>query len=104
MFLSNTAQWAHETFHLAKLGDVRRRNRLIHLADSLASQTGKSIVQALSSPADIEAAYRFVRNDSIEPEAIAQAGFAATAQHAQAFETLLALEDTTSLNFDHASV
>lgn len=104
MFLSDTAQWAFETFHQAKLGDVRRCNRLIHLASSLAAQTGKSIVQALSSPAEIEAAYRFIRNEAIAPEAIALAGFAATVRHAAAFDTLLALEDTTSLNFDHASV
>jgi hypothetical protein len=104
MFLSDTAQWAYDMFHQAKLGDVRRSNRLIKLASSLAAQTGKSIVQAFSSAADIEAAYRFVRNQTIEPDAIAEAGFAATVRHARSFDTLLALEDTTSLNFSHASV
>lgn len=40
----------------------------------------------------------------LTPDAIAHAGFAATVRHAEPFDTLLALEDTTSLNFTHASV
>jgi len=104
MFVSEPSLWAQNMFQSAKLGDVRRTKRLVQLAAQLAAHTGQSIVQSLSSSADIEAAYRFIRNEHISPVAIAEAGFAATAHACQAFDCLLALEDTTSLEFSHQSV
>ncbi|WP_323840926.1 transposase DNA-binding-containing protein, partial [Photorhabdus africana] len=65
---------------------------------------GESLVQSLKSPADIEAAYRFTRNQAINPQAIAEAGFAATAEQVKHYDCLLALEDTTSLEFIHPTV
>ena len=104
MFLSEPSLWAQNIFQSAKLGDVRRTKRLVQLAAQLAAHTGQSIVQSLASSADIEAAYRFVRNDNISPAAIAEAGFTATVHACEAFDCLLALEDTTSLEFSHQSV
>src|SRR3989344_2275168 len=103
-FISDPAQWAHNLFQHASLGDSRRVKRLITLSATLAAHTGKSVPQAHQSAADIEAAYRFIRNDSISANAIAEAGFMATKQAALAFNTLLALEDTSSLNFSHKGV
>lgn len=104
MFLNEPLLWAQSIFQNAQLGDIRRTQRLVKLAAHLAAHTGQSIVQSLSSSADIEAAYRFVRNDNISPDAIAEAGFTATVQACEAFNCLLALEDTTSLEFSHQSV
>lgn len=56
------------------------------------------------SPADMEGAYRFIRNQHVSADAIADAGFAATADRARDYDMLLALEDTTALTFNHASV
>ncbi len=56
-------------------------------------------MRSFSSPADIEAIYRFNRNQSVSLQAIANAGFAAIEAHANAYDCLLALEDTTSLAF-----
>lgn len=81
--------WAQATFQYAKLGDARRTKRLISLASQLAANTGKSIVQSHSSSAEIEAVYRFVRNDSIDAQAIAYAGFAATVDACMAHNCLL---------------
>ncbi len=52
----------------------------------------------------MEGAYRFIRSPNISAEAIANAGFAGTAAHARDHSLLLALEDTTALTFNHASV
>ncbi|EEY51464.1 transposase Tn5 dimerization [Vibrio cholerae CT 5369-93] len=60
--------------------------------------------QANQSAADIEAAYRFIRNEAIHADAIAEADFLATKQDALTFDTLLALEDTSSLSFSHKGV
>lgn len=103
-FISDPAQWAQYLFQHASLGDSRRVKRLITLSATLAAHTGKSVPQANQSAADIEAAYRFIRNDAISANAIAEAGFMATKQEALAFNTLLALEDTSSLNFSHKGV
>ncbi|MGL4734051.1 MAG: IS4/Tn5 family transposase DNA-binding protein, partial [Enterovibrio sp.] len=104
MFLTDAEQWATKTFSQADLGDLRRTKRLVKLTASLADHIGQSIVQSLKSPSDIEAAYRFTRNQAIDTQSIAQAGFAATAELSHAYECLLALEDTTSLNFTHRTV
>lgn len=104
MFSSDAEQWAKDTFLHTDLGDNRRTLRLVKLASSLANNLGQSLVQSLKSPADIEAAYRFTRNQAIDAQAIAEAGFAATAEHVQAYDCLLALEDTTSLEFKHRTV
>ena len=61
-------------------------------------------MQSARSPADMEAAYRFMRNSAIRAEHIDDAGFASTADMAAQFNILLALEDTTSLNFSYPSI
>lgn len=104
MFQTHAEQWAYETFSRANLGDSRRTQRLIKFTASLANHIGQSIVQSLKTPADIEAAYRFTRNRAIDATAIAEAGFAATAEQAKSYDCLLALEDTTSLEFTHQTV
>jgi len=104
MFSTDAEQWAKDTFYHTELGDSRRTKRLVKLASSLANHLGQSLVQSLKSPADIEAAYRFTRNQAIDPQAIAEAGFAATVEHTKHYDCLLALEDTTSLEFSHQTV
>lgn len=103
MVLSACYSWAKETFGHACLGDLRRTRRLVTLAASLAQHAGLSIVKSSRSAADVEGAYRLMRNPRVTPEAIADAGFSAAAKAAQAYPLLLALEDTTSVNFSHAS-
>ncbi|MGL4733990.1 MAG: IS4/Tn5 family transposase DNA-binding protein, partial [Enterovibrio sp.] len=71
MFLTDAEQWATKTFSQADLGDLRRTKRLVKLTASLADHIGQSIVQSLKSPSDIEAAYRFTRNQAIDAQSIA---------------------------------
>ncbi len=104
MIVTNSDGWATDVFGQAKLGDPRRTVRLVKLASGLAQNAGKSLVKSSVTPADMEAAYRFIRNSSISSEDIAEAGFLSTAAKVRNDDTLLALEDTTSLNFSHKSV
>ncbi len=96
--------WAQKQFGQADLNDPRRTQRLVALATSLAEQPGIPISKLIISPADMEGAYRFIRNDQIKAEDIAEAGFYVTAQEALEQQTLLALEDTTSLSYSHHSI
>ncbi len=96
--------WAQKQFGQADLNDPRRTQRLVALATSLAEQPGIPISKLIISPADMEGAYRFIRNDQIKAEDIAEAVFYVTAQEALEQQTLLALEDTTSLSYSHHSI
>jgi len=103
MVLSDCYSWANDIFGSAELGDLRRTRRLVTLASSLAQHTGLSIVKSSRSPAEVEGAYRLMRNPAVLPDAIADAGFAATVRAAAEHTFLLALEDTTTINFGHSS-
>lgn len=103
MVLSDCYSWAQRIFGLANLGDVRRTRRLVTLASSLAQHAGLSIVKSSQSTAEVEGAYRLMRNADVSPDAIAEAGFIATANAAQPHALLLAIEDTTSINFSHST-
>ena len=99
---NDASEWAAETFRESELGDPRRRNRLIQLASNYAEQIGSSTVECCNGDsAQIEGAYRFLRNDEIKPEAIREGGFSSTARKLKQEGTLLALEDTTTISYKH---
>lgn len=102
--MMNPEQWAKCQFGQANLNDPRRTQRLVSLAASIAQQPGVAVSRLALSPAEMEGAYRFIRNENIQADDIAEAGFLATAQQAKAYHTLLALEDTTSLTYKHDSI
>ncbi|MEW6990703.1 IS4 family transposase [Colwelliaceae bacterium 6441] len=102
--LNNPEKWAKQQFGKSNLGDPRRTARLVKLASSFAKEPGKPLVNITQSPADMEGAYRFIRNEHIDANAIAESGFQVTAEQAQSHDLLLALEDTTTLLYKHASI
>ena len=104
MSLQPAQQWAQDTFGHARLGDQRRTQRLVRLAECMASNVGASIVKACLTPAESEGAYRLIRNEHVDPNAIAEAGFESIAERAKQYPLMLALEDTTSLNYAHSSL
>lgn len=102
--LSEPDVWAVKQFGTAKLGDPRRTRRLVKLAATIANDPGKAMVNITQSPADMEGAYRFIRNEHVEADEIAQAGFRATAEQAAHYDELLAIEDTTSITYVHKTI
>ena len=103
MVLSDCYSLANEQSGHARLGDPRRTRRLVSQASSLAQHAGLSIVKSSQSTAQVEGAYRLRRNPSVSPQAIAEAGFTATARACEAHPLLLTLEDTTTINFSHST-
>lgn len=91
--------WVEEEFSTANLGDWRRVERLKQIVSDFASQPTSSIPKACGSWASTKAAYRFFQNESIGPDGILAAHFQATAQRLQEQGVVLALEDTSSLNY-----
>lgn len=101
MLIQDTEKWANDLFSNAELGDKRRTKRLVKLAHQMASHTGSSIVKASGSQASIEGAYRFLRNDDIDANDIAIAGFSTLLPELALSKKVLALEDTSTLSYRH---
>ena len=102
MSIFNHGLWSKNHFENAKTGDERRTQRLVETAADMARGSGKSI--ALSCQGDEakqEGAYRLIRNDKVTPETIRCSGFDYTAEQAQSYSEILAVDDTTSLSYKH---
>ncbi|HHO7539194.1 TPA: transposase, partial [Escherichia coli] len=67
MVLSDCYSWDNEQSGHARLGDPRRTRRLVSLTSSLAQHAGLSIVKSSQSTAQVEGAYRLIRNPSVSP-------------------------------------
>ncbi|MGB5856125.1 MAG: IS4 family transposase, partial [Oceanisphaera sp.] len=94
--------WADALFGKAMLGDARRTKRLTKLAADMAASAPNSVAMSSLDPASLEGAYRFIANDYIKPEHIAQAGFEYTDSLISQRPLVLALQDTTGLSYKHA--
>ena len=102
MSVFNAEEWAKSLFQHAKLGDMRRADRLVSTAANMARSSGKSIaLSCRGNEAELEGAYRLIRNDNVSPDMIRVAGFQHTAKEAVSVAEILALEDTTSLSYKH---
>ncbi len=89
-----------EEFCDADLGDPRLTKRAIRLAQALAAHPAQSIPQATGQWGQSCAAYRFFDNQSLSFEQILASHGARTQERATALPIVLAVNDTTSLNYD----
>ena len=93
------AAWAEEEFGEVDLGDVRRNARLVQLATVLGAQPSASLPDASDDPASLKAAYRFFDNDYVRAEAMLASHIQSTTHRLQAVELVLAVQDTTYLDW-----
>lgn len=96
---TSIAHWAVNEFGHAELGDDRRTDRLLMIATAFAQQPTASIPQACGPGPATQGAYRFFENDDLEPEAIRDAHHQATLQRLRHHSVVLALQDTSTLNY-----
>jgi hypothetical protein len=100
--MNPAATWAENEFGDADLGDVRRTARLVPLASVLGAQPSASLPDAADDPATLQAAYRFFDNDDVRAEAMRASHVRSTTRRMQAVERVLAVQDTTYLDWtDH---
>lgn len=93
--------WAAEELKYADLGDRRRNKRLIRLVSDLAAQPNVSVAQASGDWAATQGAYDFWQSPHVKPEAIRQAHQTSTRQRVEQHAVVIAIQDTTELNFTH---
>ena len=93
--------WAEEELKYADLGDRRRNKRLVKIVSDLAEQPNATVPQACGDWAGTQAAYDFWANPHILAEAIRDSHQQSTLDRVKQHETILAIQDTTELNFTH---
>lgn len=93
--------WAGSELKYADLGDARLNKRLIKIVENLAAQPQASITQASSNWAETKATYAFWRSKRIEAATIIEAHQMSATQRAKEHNMILAIQDTTDLNFTH---
>lgn len=97
-----TNDWVLQEFSDAPFADNRLNERLIKIANSFYESPESSIPQACKSYAATQAAYRFFSNNKVEPEAILMNHREETIQRIRKYDTVLAIQDTTTLDYkDH---
>jgi hypothetical protein len=93
------ADWVMNEFAQADLPDERHRWRLQMMTTAFAQKPTAPIPEACPSWAEAKGAYRFLANDRILAGAIRAAHQQATLQRVQTQPVVLAVQDTTTLNY-----
>ena len=93
------AHWADDIVGEIELGDARLKKRLVSLIETFAEKPAASIPEACGTWAATEAAYRFLDNEAVVPERVTAAMAEATARRCAGVPLVLAVQDTTSLDF-----
>jgi hypothetical protein len=94
-------QWCVDEFADVELRDARLNARCSALAVQLAMEPSLPINQACEDWADAKAAYRFFDNDHVTPERIRAPHQQRTAARMAQHPCVLAVQDTTFLNYTH---
>jgi hypothetical protein len=92
--------WAQHELGRARLGDARLQGRLLSLARDFYAKPQAQIPQACGTRAKTKAAYRFFDHEHTSMDAVLQSHYEATAGRASGEPIVLAVQDTTSLNYD----
>ncbi len=96
---SDGSDWTSQEFAQAQLPDERHRKRLRMIARAFAQKPTAPIPAACPDWGQAKGAYRFLENEAVEPGAIRQAHHQATLQRVRAHRLVLAVQDTTALNY-----
>lgn len=93
------ADWAEEEFGGCALPDARLQARLLSLARDFYARPQANVAQACASRAKTKAAYRFLDHDQTTMDTLLQPHFQSTEVRVRAEAIVLAVQDTTSLNY-----
>ena len=96
--------WAEIEFGNVSLGDARLVKRLVCIAQKLGEQPTASIPQACGTWDHIKGTYRFFDNHKVEEDQILAAHQQASQDRAREHAVVLAIQDTTQLDFTHHPV
>jgi hypothetical protein len=93
------ADWVEEELGAAELGDRRLTRRLMGIVRDFYARPQGSVPQASQSRARTKAAYRFFDHPAIAMDSLLEPHYQATERRLQSHAVVLAVQDTTSLNY-----
>jgi len=93
------AQWAQTEFGFAQLGDQRRTQRLVRIAEKLAANPGGTLPQAMPDWAELKGAYRFFGQRHVSFEQIGRPHWERTLAACRQPGEYLIIEDSTELDY-----
>jgi len=93
------ADWVEDEFGTIALYDTRLKRRLFGMVRDFYSQPQAPIPQACGSHAKTKAAYRFFGNQQVSMDKVLRAHVESTVERIKAHAVVLAVQDTTSLNY-----
>lgn len=99
VYHQETDQWVQTEFGSADLGDGRLNKRLRSILQSFCSHPDASIPQATVTWDKTKGAYRFLNNEKVTHGKILKPHQKATAERISKEKIVLAIQDTTTLNF-----
>lgn len=88
-----------DEFGTIEIYDPRLKRRLLTMVRDFYSEPQAPIAQACGSHAKTKAAYRFFSNKRIKMDQMLRAHVESTVDRIKAHEVVLAVQDTTSLNY-----
>ena len=91
--------WAEEELKTANLGDVRRNRRLVKIVEDLSAKPNESVTQAARDEAAVQGTYEFWANRRVKAPDILAAHRDSTLERVSAESIVLAVQDTTELDF-----
>ena len=91
--------WVAEELKTANLGDRRRNQRLIKIVEDLSAMPHASVTQAARDEAAVQGTYEFWANVRVKASEILAAHRDSTLERVAAQEIVLAVQDTTELDF-----
>jgi len=101
--IEDASAWSEAIFGNCSLGDKRLTRRLVKIGTQLSKNQGSSLSESCGGEdALIEGSYRFIRNKRCNANTIAKGGYDVTAYLAQTTPLLLAIEDSTSISYEHS--
>src|SRR5512135_2969345 len=97
--LLSAHEWAQQTFGAVLLGDQRRVERALVMAEAIAHDTGASLPSQMHNEADLHAAYRFLQNPQVSYERLIRPHLAQTRAAMGKPERVLLIQDTTEVDY-----
>ncbi|NEQ65719.1 MAG: IS4 family transposase [Symploca sp. SIO2D2] len=91
--------WAAEELKTANLGDIRRNRRLVTIVEDLSAQPNASVTQEKRDNAALQGIYEFWANRRVKASSILAAHRDSTLERVAGEKIVLAVQDTTELNF-----
>jgi hypothetical protein len=96
---SDPVDWVEEELGTVELYDPRLKRRLFSLVRDFYGQSQAAIPQACGSHTKTIAAYRFFNNERVTMDKVLRAHTEASIERIKAHQVVLAVQDTTTLNY-----